>query len=68
VATPVLDAAVAGLGERANSVAISSAWGLVSLPGEAADARSAFRVADERLSESPARKPRERRIAPARKR
>ena len=66
VAAPVLDAAVAGLGERASSVAISAAWGAVALPSEAADPRSALRVADARLSANPARRPRERRISPPR--
>ncbi len=65
-AAPVLDAAVAGLKERATSVAVASAWGAVAVPGEAGDPRSAFRIADARLAESPTRKPRERRIAPPR--
>lgn len=62
-AAPVLEAAVAGLRERATSVAVAAAWGAVSLPDEAGDPSSALRIADARLAERPGRKPRERRVA-----
>ena len=67
-ASPMLEAAVAGLRERATPVAVVSAWGLAALPGEAEDPLSAFALADSRLAAGPARRPRERRIAPPRKR
>jgi len=65
-AAPVLDAAVAGLGARAGSVAIYAAWGAVALPAEAADPGSALRVADGQLATGAFRRPRERRVAPPR--
>jgi GGDEF domain-containing protein len=61
-ASPLLDAAVAALRERATSVAVTAAWGAAMLPDEAREPLDALTLADERLaSNTPRRRRRNRR-------
>jgi GGDEF domain-containing protein len=60
-ATATLDAAVAGVRERATSVAVTSAWGAASVPDEVSDPLAALRLADRRLAATAGRRLRERR-------
>jgi len=61
-ASPLLDAAVGALRERATSVAVTAAWGAAMLPDEAHDPLGALTLADERLaSNTPRRRRRNRR-------
>lgn len=63
-ATPLLDAAVIALRERATSGAVTAAWGAAMLPEEADDPILALALADRRLaSNAPRRRRRNRRTA-----